>query len=169
MVLNRAEDQFFIVNGVGIKPGDSFIFYHSDSDTASSSSIDVLDGLRLLNASSCCGTIGRNVTNANKEVFGGLIFSCFSRSVPLSEDDDDDDDDDEDDNDVFFESYPFCRNFPETPLAGIFCYGEIGRGRGLTRLINQEEEDCSISGRCLLHHYSTVYLVMSYTIPPLLH
>lgn len=166
MVLNRGEDQFFIVNGVGIKPGDSFIFYHSDSDTASSSSIDVLDGLKLLNASTRCGKIGSNVANATKEVFGGLIFSCFSRSVSLSDDDDDDD--------VYLESYPFCSNFPETPLAGMFCYGEIGRGRGLTRLISQEEEDqeledCTTSGRCLLHHYSTIYLVMSYTTPPSLH
>lgn len=154
MVFNRGSEEYFAVDGIGIKPGESFIFYHSDSDTASSSSGNAFEDISILkaaNSSHHCTSRG-----VKKEVLGGLIFSCCSRSDSHS-------------GRGNVESLPLSNNFPGIPLAGVFCAGEIGRGGGSASLIRQEENDaevCSMSSRCFLHHYSTVYLVMSYT-PPL--
>ncbi|KAJ0111310.1 hypothetical protein Patl1_01242 [Pistacia atlantica] len=148
-------EEYFAVDGIGIKPGESFIFYHSDSDTASSSSGNAFEDISILKAANStdhhCTSRG-----VKKEVLGGLIFSCCSRSESLAARGN-------------VESLPLSNNFPGIPLAGVFCAGEIGRGGGSASLIRQEEnaaEVCSMSSRCFLHHYSTVYLVMSYT-PPL--
>lgn len=93
------------------------------------------------------------INDARNEVFGGFIFGCYGRG------------------ESFFkrpnvDSSPFLENFPEVPLAGIFCGGEIGRHRSsMSRECRKESE--SDAGSCCLHVYSTIYLVMSYTLPSL--
>lgn len=171
LVFNRGEKDHFVINGVGLKPGDTFVFYHSDSDTASCSCDHVFEDLKILKRSSSSSSSSSSCRRNNKEVFGGLIFSCFSRKGILFGHDED-----------YVESVPFYKNFPGIPLAGVFCSGEIGRGgRFTSKIIEEEEEeeegddndddddedeDGSILGQCFLHYYSTVYLVMSYTPPP---
>ncbi|KAL5858814.1 hypothetical protein ACOSQ4_000110 [Xanthoceras sorbifolium] len=156
-VLGEAEEYCFAVDGVGIKPGDSFVFYHSDSETAYSSSINAYQDLGILKsaASTSRNSSIINYDHDKKEIIGGLIFSCSSRGESLS-------------GINIIESLPFSTNYPGTPLAGVFCSGEIARVS--TSLITlddeqeeEEEEESSNSGGCFLHHNSTVYLVMSYT------
>lgn len=87
-----------------------------------------------------------DVNSVRKEVFGGLVFGCYGRG------------------ESFFkcpnvDSSPFLENFPEVPVAGVFCGGEIGRSiSSMTGKCHQDSDAC-----CCLHVYSTVYLVMSYT------
>ncbi|XVE56556.1 hypothetical protein DITRI_Ditri04bG0020500 [Diplodiscus trichospermus] len=133
--------------------GDYFQFYHSDPKTALSSCRDVSSSLRNLklgwDSKSCLSTSA--VVNAidKKEAFGGFIVSCVGRGELFF-------------GDPNVDSSPFLENFPGVPVAGIFCGGEIGRGcTSLTAHGNKEVG----SAHCLLHVYSTVYLVMSYTPP----
>ncbi|KDP22600.1 hypothetical protein JCGZ_26431 [Jatropha curcas] len=142
------DKEFFIINGVGVKPGDYFLFYHSDSDTASSSCGNAYRNLAILKEESSNKNClqSRNVAgnNEEKEVLGGLIFSGYPRG------------------EAFYpcvDTFPFSDNFPGVPLAGVFCSGEIGRGSSSS--ISQEDDEQN-SARCSLHYHSTVYLVMSY-------
>ncbi|KAG7019749.1 F-box/LRR-repeat protein [Cucurbita argyrosperma subsp. argyrosperma] len=143
------DQQYFVVDGVGIRPGDSFLFYHSDSETASSSSSIAFEDLATLNPPPKTNAAASSVFSAGKsEVFGGLIFSCHSRGQ------------------AYFgrpnvNSSQFSLNFPGVPFAGMFCAGEIGRA--VSRSIPDEEEvDEDDSVRRCLHVYSTVYLVLSH-------
>lgn len=154
MFFNRGDEECLYVDSVGIRTGDYFRFYHSDPKTASASCRDVTSTLRNLklgwDSKSCPST--RPVSCIDKkEAFGGFIISCTGRG------------------ESFFgqhnvDSAPFLENFPGVPVAGIFCGGEIGRGytssSSTARGGKEEGSDC-----CLLHVYSTVYLVMSYTPP----
>lgn len=141
-VLGDAERYYFIVEGVGIKPGDTFVFYHSDSETtedANSNAYQELSVSRL----------------GGREVIGGLIFSCCSRGERGNVDS------------RVSESLPFCTNYPGVAVAGMFCDGEIGRV--VTRLYRRLEDGELGTGKsigCYLHRHSTVYLVMSYTSTP---
>ncbi|KAI3737434.1 hypothetical protein L2E82_27436 [Cichorium intybus] len=132
--------EYLFVGDVGIKTGDLFRFYHSDSNTALSSSTNVFNQLRSFKQ-------GSTTRGDKKEVFGGLIFTCCGRG------------------ESFFgkpniDSSPFLENFPGVTLAGTFCGGEIGRG-DLTPYVKESQEQKS--ARCCLHVYSAVYLLMSYT------
>ncbi|PSS07659.1 F-box/LRR-repeat protein [Actinidia chinensis var. chinensis] len=149
--VSRGDEEYLFVYGSGIKTGDSFRFYYSDSSTASSSCSNVSSYFRRLKQDQhdgICPDVGRAAANgSNKEIFGGIIFSCCGRGEP------------------FFDrpnvdSSPFLENFPGVPLAGTFCCGEIGRCS--SSLYNQEGQEQS-AVRCCLHAYSSVYLVMSYT------
>ncbi|KAM3752048.1 hypothetical protein ACB098_04G159000 [Castanea mollissima] len=95
----QGDEQYLYVNGVNIKTGDYFQFYHSDSNFALSSSTDAYVNLKSL----------------KKEVFGGLIFACCGRGESFF-------------GRCNVDSSPFLDSFPGVPLAGIFCCGEIGRG-----------------------------------------
>lgn len=134
--------EYLIVGDVGIKTGDTFRFYHSDSATALSSNTTVSNQLESLKEA--------GPTNGNKpEVFGGLMFTCCGRG------------------DSFFgksniDSSPFLDNFPGATLAGTFCGGEVGRG-DLTPYVKESQDQELKSVRCCLHAYSAVYLVMSFT------
>ncbi|XP_065860435.1 F-box/LRR-repeat protein At5g63520-like [Euphorbia lathyris] len=145
-----AERHFLIVNGVGIKSGDPFLFYHSDSDTASSSCSGAYSDLATLKEESglsCLPLRNGAPSSGEKEVFGGLIFSSYLRGETSN---------------LNVESSPFHENFPEVPLAGVFCNGEIGRGSSSS--ISQEDDQANYA-RCCLHYHSTIYLVLSYTPP----
>ncbi|KAK9995354.1 hypothetical protein SO802_020040 [Lithocarpus litseifolius] len=95
----EGDEESLYVNGVNIKTGDYFQFYHSDSNFALSSSSDAYVNLKSL----------------KKEVFGGLIFACCGRGKSFF-------------GRCNVDSSPLLENFPGVPLAGIFCCGEIGRG-----------------------------------------
>ncbi|KAL4364285.1 hypothetical protein GQ457_04G015030 [Hibiscus cannabinus] len=139
------DSEYLYVDGVGIRTGDYFRFYHPDPKTALSSTKNVSSALGNLKLEWDCLNKGTVVNVIDKrEAFGGFIFACIGRG------------------ESFFshhnvDSSPFLENFPGIPVAGIFCGGEIGRG--CTSLNANGEEGCA---RCHLHAYSTVYLVMSY-------
>ncbi|KAF5476531.1 hypothetical protein F2P56_003278 [Juglans regia] len=151
-----ADEEYLYVNGINIRTGDYFQFYHSDPTTALSTCSDASSNLKRLkvdgNSSNGCRPRAVAVNIANKEVFGGFIFSCSGRG------------------ESFFgrpnvDSTPFTENFPGVPLAGIYCGGEIGRG--FSSLIGEGNKEGSV--HCSLHVYSSVYLVMSYTTARLEH
>ncbi|KAI8543996.1 hypothetical protein RHMOL_Rhmol08G0261000 [Rhododendron molle] len=155
--LRRGDEQYLYVNGSGIKTGDSFRFYYSDSSAAASSCSNVSENLRRLKEGGDNRVVCKNATGGavasdgnKKEVFGGMIFACSGRG------------------ESFFgrsnvDSSPFLDNFPGVPFAGTFCCGEICRGS--SSLYSQGAQEQS-DARCCMHVYSSCYLVMSYT-PPL--
>lgn len=80
----------------------------------------------------------------HKDLIGGFVFACCGRG------------------EMFFEklnvdSSPILDNFPNIPLAGMFCDAEIGRGSPNLGLEQGSESH--------LHIYSCIYLLMSYTPP----
>lgn len=110
-----------------------------------------LRNLKLDSGGKSCLQTRDAANNIDNEVLGGLIFSCCGRG------------------DSFFQhlnvdSSPFLENFPDAPLSGIFCGGEIGRG--YSGMMGQESQEESLGHSCL-HVYSTVYLVVSYPATPL--
>ncbi|KAF9668047.1 hypothetical protein SADUNF_Sadunf15G0086700 [Salix dunnii] len=146
--------RYFNVHGVDIQPGDSFLFYHSDSETASSTCVHAFNKLLTLKAE----LKSKNYLHLSKfadkddkkEVPGGLIFSCDRRGESFF-------------GEPFVDSSPFFDSFPTAPVAGLLCRGEIGRGP--KSLMNEENKD-EKTPNCCLHVYSTIYLVMSYLPPP---
>lgn len=145
--MDRGDEEYLYVDGMGVKTGDIFQFYHSDPNIALASLTGVRDALNniKLEGNSRSFNGGENARN----VFGGLLFACYGRG------------------ESFFErpnvdSSPFLENFPGVPLAGIFCGGEMMRP--CTTLIGQHQGECAVS--CCLHVYSSVYLVMSYAPSP---
>ncbi|KAF3436911.1 hypothetical protein FNV43_RR19664 [Rhamnella rubrinervis] len=151
------DEEYLYADSVGIKTGDYFQFYHSDPAAALSTCSDVSMELKSLKLDANPKKFHHRsdfaVNGVRKEVFGGFIFGCYGRG------------------ESFFkragvDGSPFLENFPEVPLAGIFCGGEIGRSRSsMTRECRKESE--SDAGSCCLHVYSTIYLVMSYTLSSL--
>lgn len=151
----RGGEEYLYVGGGGIKTGDFFHFFNSDSQMALSSLRNVSDKLRRLKED-CDVESSHRLSPANsekKKVFGGIIFSCCGRGEPFF-------------GKLNADSYPFLENFPGVTLAGSFCGGEIGRGDSSSYCREPQQEG---SYRCCVHSYSSVYLVMSYTPPsPLL-
>ncbi|XP_058786372.1 F-box/LRR-repeat protein At5g63520 isoform X2 [Vicia villosa] len=147
------DEEYLYVDGMGIKTGDIFQFYHSDPNAALASLTEVRDALNNMklerNSRSVKGD--GEIENATN-VFGGILFACYGRGHS------------------FFgrpnaDSSPFLEIFPGVPLAGIFCCGEMVRP--CTTLIGQSPDAKPIS--CFLHVYSSVYLVMSYDPPSVEH
>lgn len=149
----RGDDEYLYIDGIGIKTGDIFQFYHSDPNAALASLTEVRDAFNSIKLEGNSRSFKGDGDNASIDnVFGGLIFACYGRG------------------ESFFErpnvdSSPFLENFPGVPLAGIFCGGEMVRP--CTTLIGQCEGASPVS--CCLHVYSTVYLVMSYAPPSVEH
>ncbi|XWS60247.1 hypothetical protein CRYUN_Cryun07bG0019700 [Craigia yunnanensis] len=143
------DEQYLVVDGVGIRPGDTFLFYHSDSDTASSSCLNAFENLKVLKTASSSKnryTIrDAAAADGNGGVFGGLIFSCHYHG------------------ESYFDSFPFYSNFPGAPLAGVVCNKEIGRDPSVSSMWQQAKEETP--ARCSLHVCTTVYLVLLY-VPP---
>ncbi|XP_076939447.1 F-box/LRR-repeat protein At5g63520-like [Bidens hawaiensis] len=135
--------EYLFVGDVGIKTGDTFRFYHSDSATALSSAATVSNHLRSFNQS-----LNQASTSSGdkQEVFGGLIFTCCGRGESFF-------------GQPNIDSSPFLNNFPGVTLGGTFCGREIGRG-DITSYVQESQEQKSM--RCCLHVYSAVYLIMSY-------
>ncbi|XP_052303589.1 F-box/LRR-repeat protein At5g63520 isoform X2 [Populus trichocarpa] len=145
------DQEYLFADGVGIRTGDYFQFYHPDPSAALSSCSNVSKNFRNLNldwsSRNCLHARGVYDNVCNKELVGGFVFSCCGRG------------------ESFFErcnvdSSPFLDNFPGFPMAGIFCRGEIGRGFSVFNADEGQEERTS---HCCLHVYSAVYLLVSYT------
>ncbi|KAL3571290.1 hypothetical protein D5086_028539 [Populus alba] len=105
------DQEYLFADGVGIRTGDYFQFYHSDPSAALSSSSNVSKNFRNLNldwsSRNCLQARGVYDNVCNKELVGGFVFSCCGRG------------------ESFFErcnvdSSPFLDNFPGFPMAGIF-------------------------------------------------
>uniref|UniRef100_A0A251SU37 Putative F-box domain-containing protein n=1 Tax=Helianthus annuus TaxID=4232 RepID=A0A251SU37_HELAN len=132
----RDDESRLRVGGIGIKRGDTFRFYRPDTTTALSSVANVSNHLRSFKQERTSGD------NKRWEVFGGLIFnSCDRRQFFYDQPNTD--------------SSPFLDNFPGVTLGGIFCSGEVGRG-----YVQESQEQKW--GRCCLHAFSAVNLIMSY-------
>lgn len=148
----RGDDEYLFVGDAGIKTGDFFRFYHSDSSIALSSCSNVSDHLRRLKPD-CSNHPSVGPSNGSKkDIFGGIIFSCCGRGESLF-------------GKSNVDSSPMLENFPGVTLAGSFCGGEIARGDS-SWYSSQESQGGGGSVSCCLHVFSTVYLVMSYTPPP---
>lgn len=143
LYLVRDNQEYLFVCDTGIKMGDTFRVYHSDSTAALSSVTAVSNHMRSLSQSST-NTAGSD----KREVFGGLIFTCCDRG------------------DSFFgqpniDSSPFLNNFPGVTLGGTFCGGEIGRG-DLTLYDKESQEQKWVHGCLQAYSGMGVYFVMSY-------
>ncbi|XP_054806337.1 F-box/LRR-repeat protein At5g63520-like [Prosopis cineraria] len=143
------EGEYFVVDGVGVRPGDKFLFYHRDLETARATSEDVFDNLRRMKQSL--------MESEEEAVFGGLVFVCASRGQSYF-------------GRPHVDIYPFCGNFPRVPFAGIFCKGEIGRisssSSSSSSLGRDQEWQEQAPPHCSVHASSAVYLAMSYLPPP---
>uniref|UniRef100_A0A164VXJ3 FIST C-domain domain-containing protein n=1 Tax=Daucus carota subsp. sativus TaxID=79200 RepID=A0A164VXJ3_DAUCS len=143
------KEDLVVDSGADIETGDCFRFFKADSHMTSSSLRQVSDKFRDLKISCDVGNSDRQrIRPANSEkmtIFGGIIFSCTRRGKPLGK--------------AKLGSSPFLENFPDVPLAGSFCIGEICRGDSSSYGQLSEEG----SHRCCLHYNSSVYLLMSYT------
>ncbi|XP_027076365.2 F-box/LRR-repeat protein At5g63520-like [Coffea arabica] len=146
------DEEYLYVNDLGIRTGDSFRFYVSDSDATLSSNTNVTEYFRRLKHEydhMSNQQDSGSVANTNKKsVFGGLIFACCGRGTS------------------FFgrcnvDSAPFLENFPGATLGGTFCSGEIKLANKSIYGQEQESEDQGYV-RCTLHFFSTTYLVLSY-------
>ncbi|XP_058103142.1 F-box/LRR-repeat protein At5g63520 isoform X2 [Magnolia sinica] len=132
------DEEYLFVGGEGIRTGDPFRFYIPSVKTALKSITEVTEELQVL----------KNREPA--QVFGGLIFSCCGRGRSFFEDPN-------------VDSSAFLENFPDAPLAGMFCMGEIGRRPWAAR---KRIGELNPTNACL-HAYSTVFLVMSFAPEPL--
>ncbi|KAK4845048.1 hypothetical protein QYF36_000182 [Acer negundo] len=122
-VLGARGQYIFAVDGVGIKAGDSFVFYHSDSETANSSNMNAFQDLEIL----------ETAASSPHEIIGGLIFSSFcpGGSLPGCH---------------YNESWPISINYPGIPVAGVFCAGEIARVFTSLIALDDEIEQEEING-----------------------
>lgn len=143
--MDRGDDEYLYVDGVGMRTGDCFQFYHSDCNSALATSTKVHDELKHIKLEANSKNLKDGVDNATY-VFGGLIFACYGRGEPFF-------------GRLNVDSSPFSENFPGVPLAGMFCGGELARYS--TDLNGQFEGETNVS--CCVNVYSSVYLVMSYT------
>ncbi|OMP07710.1 hypothetical protein COLO4_07119 [Corchorus olitorius] len=151
------EEEYLVVEGVGIKPGDKFLFYHSDSATASSSVHNAYESIQALKAASSSkrrysmrDVAGPSASAAAGgrlgEVFGGLIFGCHYQG------------------ESYYDCFPIFNSFPGVPIAGVICNQQIGRDpTGVSMWPAQESGESPAI--CTQHACSTVYLVISY-VPP---
>ncbi|XP_010519504.1 PREDICTED: F-box/LRR-repeat protein At5g63520-like [Tarenaya hassleriana] len=128
------EQEMFVVAGTGIKPGDTFLLYHSDSDTARSSCVNVFNEFnRIANPISMS-------MNPNLEVFGGMIFACSNRGENFF-------------GEPKVDSMPLRENFPRAPLCGTFCLAPFAR----RAVLGKENVE-----RCSVPVFSAVYLAMTF-------
>ncbi|XP_077226697.1 F-box/LRR protein isoform X2 [Tasmannia lanceolata] len=140
------DEEYLYVQDKGIRTGDTFRVYFPNVETALASRNNVFEKLKNLKnrSKSCCREMG--ISNRHKvEVFGGLMFTCCARGESFF-------------GDPNVDSSVFSENFPDIPLAGMFCMGEIGSSPS----IKESSEEVNPNLSCL-HVYSAVYLVMSYT------
>ncbi|OMO84147.1 hypothetical protein CCACVL1_10976 [Corchorus capsularis] len=151
------EEEYLVVEGAGIKPGDKFLFYHSDSATASSSVHNAYESIQVLKAASSSKRrySMRDVAGPSSsaaaggrlgEVFGGLIFGCHYQG------------------ESYYDCFPIFNSFPGVPIAGVVCNQQIGRDpTGVSMWPAQESGESPAI--CTQHACSTIYLVISY-VPP---
>ena len=82
LIATRREGANFYFESVGMRRGDSFVFYHRDVETANTNSAIAFEKLRKLKEKTCANDENKNKNGDTimvDNVFGGLIFSCRSR------------------------------------------------------------------------------------------
>ncbi|XP_068665888.1 F-box/LRR-repeat protein At5g63520 isoform X2 [Aristolochia californica] len=147
--VNGGDEEYLFVEGDGIRTGDRFRCYVPNVETALLSRDTVFEELKHLKTSGAQSTgdaSGPQNANRMEQVFGGLMFTCYGRGESFY-------------GKQNVDSSVFLENFPNTPMAGVFCAGEIGCGP------STKPEDCleSNPGNIFLHVYSAVYVLMSYS------
>ncbi|KAI9126314.1 hypothetical protein K1719_002735 [Acacia pycnantha] len=101
---NRGQAVQFIVEGIGLTPGHSFMFYHTDMEATRTCRDIACDNLEML----------KEIVDENEcDVFAGLILSSNFRGKKYFG---------AENVDVM----PFIDNFPGVEVVGSFCKGEIG-------------------------------------------
>ncbi|ERN09890.1 F-box/LRR-repeat protein At5g63520 [Amborella trichopoda] len=143
----NSDDRYLNLEGEGIKTADTFRFYFPSVEAAWASRNAVCEQLKVLKqkGSEDCGP--RNMQNGlETQVFGGLIFACTSRGLPFF-------------REKNVDSSAFSEIFPGVPLAGTYVGGEIGP----PALGEMERSQMNLTCSCL-SYYSSVFLVMSYTM-----
>lgn len=134
--VSGGDEEYLYVEGAGIKSGDTFQFFYPDPQIALMSRNNVFENLRAMKQS-----------NSDKKVVcGGLIFPCYGRGEWFL-------------GRPNVDSSAFLGNFPDAPLSGVFCCGEIGRG--CSTVIGQHGDGQKPSN--YLHVYSTQYLLILHT------
>lgn len=147
LIANSGCGSVFFIDGVGVRPGDTFQFYHRNMDISKTTNAITFDNLEILKEK-IRGNDGKKIDNGDVDgVFGGLIFSCYSRGESYF-------------GEPNVDVSPFSRNFPGIPVAGVFCKGEIGRVS--SSFITQEENQEQSPTHCSRHASCAVYLVMSF-------
>ncbi|KAJ0795052.1 putative F-box domain-containing protein [Helianthus annuus] len=136
----EGDEESLIVDGSGIKSGDTFRLYCPDPTTAISSTANASAYIRSFKQGSTTG-------GDKREVFGGYIFSSWRRGMPFFVQPD-------------FDSSPLRDNFPGVTLGGMFSVLEIGRDDSTLYAKESQEQN---SARCCVHECGVVYLIMSYT------
>lgn len=149
--ISSADEEYLYADGDGIKSGDNFKFYVPDPQFAAVSCDNTSRFLSNLKSdweakSTTIGTSKTHNAKNKEEPFAGFIFSCCGRGRPFF-------------NQTNVDSSPFLNNFPNIPMTGMFCSGEIARGN-FCSMLSTSQENSAI--RCPLHVYSTVYLLMTY-------
>ncbi|KAF7834001.1 F-box/LRR-repeat protein [Senna tora] len=180
--LIAGERMELMVQGVGIQPGDSFLFYHRDMETAHTTLTVAYDNLHMLK--------GDDSSEEEDEEEDEDEDEEDEDEYEYEDEDEDEDEEMEEVKDIndkcgrvfgglIFscgdrgESYfgeanvdmiPFTENFPKVDIAGSFCKGEIGRGSSSVIRESEGQEQCPAF--CSLHARSAVYLAFSYIPPP---
>ncbi|KAK8686330.1 hypothetical protein V6N13_125355 [Hibiscus sabdariffa] len=147
------DDEYLVIDGVGVQPGDTFLFYHADSSTARASCLNAFEKFKVLRPASSSSNPWSSFTAGGAQVvgggkggvFGGLMFSSHYRG------------------EAYYDSFPIYGNFPGIPIAGLVCSKEIGRDSATSSVWQEAKEESP--ARCSLHVCTSVYLVLSY-IPP---
>ncbi|KAK9008751.1 hypothetical protein V6N11_080229 [Hibiscus sabdariffa] len=148
------DDEYLVIEGVGVQPGDTFLFYHADSSTARSSCLNAFEKFKVLRPASSSRNpwsranagAAQVVGGGKGGVFGGLMFSSHYRG------------------EAYYDSFPIYGNFPGVPIAGLVCSKEIGRDSATSSVWQEAKEESP--ARCSLHVCTSVYLVLSYIPPP---
>jgi hypothetical protein len=127
-----ADEEYLLIGGEGVRTGDTLRFYVSDPDAARLQSQCMLNEVKmsLEEGHAPSGNIKleeqqrqrpqpshpmdeASGPSRRRRVFGGLLFACAGRGETYF-------------NEANVDSNTFFGRFPDTPLTGMFCLGEIG-------------------------------------------
>ncbi|KAL5543880.1 hypothetical protein UlMin_007664 [Ulmus minor] len=138
-----------MVIGVGIHPGDPFLFYNFGSENADASRELAFERLLSLKTESKSRsrslTIGEPGNGEKGEMFGGFVFSSIRGGESFFGEFDEED------------GFQFSHHFAGIPFAGVFCSAQIGRD--MLSLTGEEKEE---KPPCCLHVSGSVCLAMIY-------
>ncbi|XP_057816356.2 F-box/LRR-repeat protein At5g63520 isoform X1 [Cryptomeria japonica] len=153
--VHGADEQYLFVEGEGIKTGDVFRFYRTDSETGKSSSNLALEQVRehlrspfildRVHPATTVEMVASTSMQCDNKVLGGLLFACNGRGESYF-------------GEPNVESSIFSHNFPDAPITGMFCLGEIGP----PSVRSWEAAGGDTNSR--LNFYSSMFLVFSYTL-----
>lgn len=127
----RADEEYLLIGGEGVRTGDTLRFYASHPDAARVASQRMLAEMKgsleetypMVGEVRSTGKQSDQAGSSNspslarihqrQQAFGGLLFACAGRGEPYFKESN-------------VDSNTFLATFPSTPLAGMFCLGEVG-------------------------------------------